>query len=76
MRFSREKNILNSKDKSKQYYDANSRETTYKTRDMVYLKHHHRLRKASSPIRKGPYKIIKVHNKHNVTLQVGRKNIK
>ncbi|XP_026744653.1 uncharacterized protein LOC113505986 [Trichoplusia ni] len=37
---------------------------------MVYLKHHHRLRKALSPIWKGPYKIIKVHNKHNVTLQL------
>lgn len=79
MRFSREKaieNIRASKERSKQYYDVNSRDVTYKTGDMVYLKQHHRLRKALSPIWKGPYKIIKVHNKHNVTLQIGRKHVK
>ncbi|CAK1589486.1 unnamed protein product [Parnassius mnemosyne] len=79
MRFSREKaiqNIINSKEKSKQYYDVSSREISYKIGDLVYIKHHHRLRKALSPIWKGPYKIIKVHNKHNVTLQVGRKHVK
>lgn len=79
MRYSREKaiqNIINSKEKSKQYYDISSREITYKVGDLVYLKHHHRLRKALSPIWKGPYKIIKIHNNHNVTLQIGRKKIK
>lgn len=79
MRFSREKaiqNLINSKERSKQYYDTNSREITYKSGDMVYLKQHHRLRKALSPIWKGPYKILKIHNKHNVTLRIGRKNVK
>lgn len=79
MRFSREKaiqNIINSKEKSKEYYDVSTRDVSYKSGDMVYLKHHHRLRKALSPIWKGPYKIVKVHNKHNITLQVGRKHTK
>lgn len=79
MRYSRDKAISNinaSKERSKQYYDAHSRNVTYKTGDMVYLKQHHRLRKALSPVWKGPFKITKVHNKHNVTLQVGRKQIK
>lgn len=79
MRFSREKaiaNIISSKERSKQYYDTNSRKVTYKSGDLVYLKHHHRLRKALSPLWKGPYKIIKVHNKHNVTLQIGRRHVK
>jgi hypothetical protein len=79
MKFSREKaveNIIKSKESSKQYYDESTRKHSYKTGDMVYLKHHHRLRKALSPIWKGPYKIVKVNGKHNVTLSVNRKYIK
>lgn len=79
MKVSREKaleHIRQSKESSKQIYDATSSNTSYKTGDMVYLKHHHRLRKALSPIWKGPYKIIKVNGKHNVTLAINRKHVK
>lgn len=79
MSYSREKAIENmnkSKEISKKHYDSSSREKTYKTGDLVYLKHHHRLRKALSPVWKGPYKIIKTHGKTNVTLCINRKHIK
>lgn len=79
MKYSREKAVEHmnkSKESSKKYYDSSSREKTYKTGDMVYLKHHHRLRKALSPIWKGPFKIIKTHGKNNVTLCINRKHVK
>jgi transposase InsO family protein len=79
MRFSREKAleyILKSKETSKRYYDSPSHVVSYKVGDLVYLKQHHRLRKALSPIWKGPFKIIKVDNKHNVTLCINRRHTK
>lgn len=79
MKYSRERaleNMNKSKEQSKMYYDVSAKEKIYKTGDMVYLKQHHRLRKALSPIWKGPYKIMKTHGKTNVTLCVNRKRIK
>lgn len=79
MRYSREKAIENmnkSKECSKTYYDSTAREKTYKIGDLVYLKHHHRLRKALSPVWKGPFKILKIHGKNNVTLGINRKHVK
>lgn len=79
MRFSRQKaleNIILSKENSKKQYDKTSSRVTYKTGDLVYVKHHHRLRKALSPVWKGPYKIIKMNGNYNVTLLIGRKHIK
>jgi len=79
MKYSREKaleNIQKSKEKSKHYYDLSAREKSYKVGDLVYLKQHHRLRKALSSVWKGPYKIMKLHGKYNVTLCVNRKHIK
>lgn len=81
MRVSREKAlefISKAKEASKQNYDASALRCSpkYKVGDMVYLKHHHRLRKALSPIWKGPFKIVKIIGKHNVTLLINRKHVK
>lgn len=79
MRYSREKaleNINNSKENSKKYYDSSSKEKSYKSGDLVYVKYHHRLRKALSPVWKGPFKIIKVNGKNNVTICINRKHVK
>lgn len=79
MKYSRLKAIENmnqSKESSKKYYDSSTQQKTYKTGDLVYLKHHHRLRKALSPIWKGPFKIIKTHGKNNVSLCINRKHVK
>lgn len=79
MKYSRERaleNINKSKEKSKQYYDVSAREKSYKVGDLVYLKQHHRLRKALSPIWKGPYKVMKTHGKNNVTICINRKHVK
>lgn len=81
MRISREKAlefIQKSKEASKANYDntASTSSPKYKVGDMVYLKHHHRLRKALSPIWKGPFKIVKLNGKHNVTLSINRKHVK
>ncbi|XP_047025498.1 uncharacterized protein LOC124634121, partial [Helicoverpa zea] len=58
-KFTREKaveNILKSKEHSKAYYDNHTKPPpNYKVGDLVYLKNHLRLRKALSPIWKGPY---------------------
>ncbi|VVD04713.1 unnamed protein product, partial [Leptidea sinapis] len=43
-------NINKSKETSKRYYDSSSSSKSYKVGDMVYLKQHHRLRKALSPV--------------------------
>ncbi|KAH9630653.1 hypothetical protein HF086_003944 [Spodoptera exigua] len=56
------------KEASKQNYDASALRCSpkYKVGDMVYLKHHHRLRKALSPIWKGVSKSLKLLE--NITL--------
>ncbi|XP_037870373.1 uncharacterized protein LOC119629252 [Bombyx mori] len=69
-------NIDKSKDRSKSYYDNKTRPIKYKVGDFVYLKNHLRLRKALSPIWKGPYKVIQVHNNNNVTLLINRRHVR
>ena len=79
MKYSRERaleNINKSKEQSKKYYDVSAKEITYKIGDLVYLKQHHRLRKALSPVWKGPYKVVKINGKNNVTISVNRKYVK
>lgn len=69
-------NILKSKEASKTYYDSRAKTPPrYKIGDYVYLKNHLRLRKALSPIWKGPYKIIRVNNNHTVTLLINRRHV-
>lgn len=69
-------NIQRSKERSKTYYDNHTRSVKYNLGDLVYLKNHLRLRKALSPLWKGPYKIIKVHNNNTVTLLINRKHVR
>lgn len=68
--------IHKSKINSKNYYDTRTRPVTYKVGDQVFLKNHLRLRKALSPMWKGPYKVIKVHGNHTVTLLINRRHVK
>ncbi|CAH2109133.1 unnamed protein product [Euphydryas editha] len=69
-------NIAKSKERSKAYYDQHSRPVTYKVGDWVYLKAHLRLRKALSPIWKGPYKVVKIHGNHTLSLLINRRHVK
>lgn len=48
--------IQRSKINSINYYDSHTRPSEYKVGDYVLLKNHLRLRKALSPLWKGPYK--------------------
>lgn len=79
LKYTRQKaidNILQSKETSKTYYDSRTRTPyKYKPGDYVYLKNHLRLRKALSPLWKGPYKIIRVHSNHTVTLLINRRHV-
>ncbi|CAF4948550.1 unnamed protein product [Pieris macdunnoughi] len=79
LKFSREialQNITKSKETSKSYYDSHTKPPPrYKPGDYVYIKNHLRLRKALSPIWKGPYKIIMVNNNHTATLLINRKHV-
>nr|XP_049701809.1 uncharacterized protein LOC126055664 [Helicoverpa armigera] len=78
LKLSREKaleNIQKSKEKSKEYYDAHSRPVRYKVGDYVYLKNHVRLRKALSPVWKGPYKVVKINGRNTLTLLINRRHV-
>lgn len=79
-KYSREKaieNIIKSKESSKNYYDSRTSDPPhYKAGNFVFLKNHLRLRKALSPIWKGPYKIIQVHGNHTATLLVNRRHVR
>ncbi|KAJ8730401.1 hypothetical protein PYW07_017439 [Mythimna separata] len=68
--------IQKSKVNSKAYYDTRTRPIKYKVGDLVYLKNHLRLRKALSPIWKGPYKIIKIHGNNTASLLINRRHVK
>ncbi|XP_026743752.1 uncharacterized protein LOC113505319 [Trichoplusia ni] len=67
--------IKKSKESSKAYYDARTRPVSYHAGDYVYLKNHLRMRKALSPVWKGPYKIIKVNGRNSVTLLINRRHV-
>lgn len=78
LRYSRDKalqHIARSKEISKGYYDAHTRPINYKIGDYVYLKNHVRLRKALSPIWKGPYKVIKINGRNSMTLLINRRHV-
>lgn len=78
LKISRDKalqNIQASKEKSKTYYDRHSRPVQYKAGDYVYLKNHLRLRKALSPLWKGPYKIVRVNSNNTLTLLINRRHV-
>lgn len=79
LQFSREKaieNILKSKATSKSYYDKRTSPVKYKVGDMVYVKNHLRLRKALSPIWKGPYKVTQINGNNTLTVIINRRNVK
>lgn len=79
LRLSREKaieNILKSKTTSKTYYDKHTKIMKYKAGDMVYVKNHLRLRKALSPIWKGPYKVIRINGNNTLTILMNRRHVK
>lgn len=79
LKYSRDKaidNINQSKENSKKHYDSHTRSPKYHVGDLVYLKNHLRLRKALSPIWKGPYKILQVHDNNTVTLLIDRRHIR
>ena len=78
LKYSRDKaldNIRLSKEKSKGYYDSRSRPVTYKVGDYVYIKNHLRMRKAMSPLWKGPYKIVKIHGNNALSLLINRRHV-
>lgn len=78
LQYSREKafeNIQKSKESSKGYYDSHTRPVQYRVGDYVYLKNHLRLRKALSPIWKGPYKIIKINGRNTLTIIINRRHV-
>ncbi|KAJ0177013.1 hypothetical protein K1T71_007022 [Dendrolimus kikuchii] len=78
LKYSREKAldfIRKSKESSKTYYDTHTRSVKYKIGDYVYLKNHLRLRKALSPIWKGPYKVIKINGNNTLTLLINRRHV-
>ncbi|KAH9644970.1 hypothetical protein HF086_003300 [Spodoptera exigua] len=58
-----------------EYYDAHSRPVRYKVGDYVYLKNHVRLRKALSPVWKGPYKVVKINGRNTLTLLINRRHV-
>ena len=79
LKYSREKaleHINKSKINSKTYYDSRTRPIQYKVGDFVYLKNHLRLRKALSPLWKGPYKVIKVHGNNTLSLLINRRHVR
>lgn len=67
--------IKRSKETSKTYYDTRTRPIQYKVGDYVYLKNHLRLRKALSPIWKGPYKVVKINGNNTLTLLINRRHV-
>lgn len=69
------KHTLKSKESSKARYDAHTRPVTYHVGDYVYLKNHLRMRKALSPIWKGPYKVIKLNGRNSLTLLINRRHV-
>lgn len=78
LKYSREKaiqNIQNSKSNSKNYYDSHSKPQQYKIGDYVYLKNHLRMRKALSPLWKGPYKIVKILGNNTLSLLINRRHV-
>lgn len=78
LKYARDKaieNITKSKESSKAYYDTRTRPVKYHVGDFVYLKNHLRLRKALSPIWKGPYKVVKINGKNNLTLLINRRHV-
>ncbi|CAH2090022.1 unnamed protein product [Euphydryas editha] len=79
LQLSREKaleNILKSKSISKSYYDKRTKPIKYKVGDMVYVKNHLRLRKALSPIWKGPFKVVRINGNNTLTLLLNRRHVK
>ncbi|VVC87767.1 unnamed protein product [Leptidea sinapis] len=66
---------MNSKESSKTYYDSHTRPVQYKSGQYIYLKNRLRLRWALSPVRKGPYKIVRVNGNNSLTLLINRRHV-
>lgn len=68
-------NIRRSKTTSKEYYDKHTKPQQYKVGDYVYLKNHLRMRKALSPVWKGPYKVVKILGNNTLSLLINRRHV-
>lgn len=69
-------NLINSKNKSKEYYDKKINPTRFKVNDLVCIYEKRTkvgLSKKLSPNFKGPFKVIQVHPNNTVELQIGKK---
>lgn len=64
------KNILQSKEKSKKYYDKGSREVNFQVGDLVLIRNETATNKFS-PIWLGPYQVEKINSAENTTVKVG-----
>lgn len=72
-------NLINSKNKSKEYYDKKSNSVEFKVNDLVCIYQKQikpGLSKKLSPNFKGPYKITNVFPNKTIEIQVGKKRIK
>lgn len=69
-------NLLNSKFKSKEAYDSKIKRFEYRKNDLVYLENNQSKAGLSKKLTKkfnGPYKIVQVHDRANVSIQIGNK---
>lgn len=68
--------IINSKNKSKNYYDKKIKFVNYKVDDLVYVLNKARtpgINKKLAPTYKGPFKITKVNQNKTVEIRKGKK---
>lgn len=67
-------NIISSKERSKEYHDKRIHPKEFKVNDLVKLKAMHNVKGESrklSAATKGPFKITRIYDNHNLDLQVG-----
>lgn len=68
--------IIQSKEKSKVYYDNKTKPHNFKIDDMVYIldkSTQKGVNKKLSPNYKGPYKIIQIHDNDTITVEINKK---
>lgn len=66
------KNLIASKERSKKYYDRNTKEETFKVGDLVLLKNENKKGKLS-PLWVGPYEVKQITSPVNLKIQIGKK---
>jgi len=68
------RNILNSKNKSKEYYDKQLRPHTFHIGDKVLLKNESKKHKLSQ-IWIGPYSVVRIPGEVNTTIKIGKRTV-